>query len=154
MDIVIRSTVAFALIFVLLRVLGKRELAQLKPFEFVGLVVLGDLIQQGVTHTDTSLTGSGLAIITFLFWMYALSFVGWRFTSAAEVLEGKPVLIIHNGRIFKENLARDRMTVDEVIQDMRQQGILRIEDVALGVLESDGRISFIPVDQGGGDRPE
>lgn len=148
MDIVVRASLAFALIYGLLRLLGKRELAQLRPFEFVGLVVLGDLVQQGVTHTDTSLTGSGLAIVTFLFWTFLLSVVGWRFPRAGEILEGRPVLIIHKGRLLAENLARDRMTVPEVIQDMRQQGILRIEDVELAILESDGCISFIPREEG------
>lgn len=143
MDIVIRASIAFALIFGLLRLLGKRELAQLRPFEFVGLVVLGDMIQQGVTHTDTSLTGSSLAVTTFLFWTFVLSVVGWRFKPASKLLEGQPVLVIHDGKLIRENLARDRITVEEVKEDMRQEGILRIEDVALAVLESDGRISFI-----------
>src|SRR3546814_6739856 len=72
MDIVIRATVMFVVLFVLLRLLGKRELSQMTPFELVLLIVMGDLIQQGVTHNDFSLTGATLAIGTFAFWALVL----------------------------------------------------------------------------------
>ena len=68
MDIVLRATVMFLVVFGLLRLLGKRELSQISPFELVVLVVLGDLIQQGITHNDFSLSGATLAIVTFGFW--------------------------------------------------------------------------------------
>ena len=79
MDIVLRATVMFAILFLLLRLLGKRELGQMTPFEFVVLVVMGDLIQQGVTHNDFSLTGATLAIVTFAFWGLVLSWVTFCF---------------------------------------------------------------------------
>lgn len=144
MDIVVRASIIFVLLYGLLRILGKRELAEMTPFEFVGMVVLGDLVQQGVTHTDTSLTGSLLAVGTFLFWMFVLSFTKWRFPRLGRILESEPTLIVHNGRIIEANLARDRISPDEVLEDMRQEGIAKIEDVALAVLEPNGKISFIP----------
>lgn len=77
MDIVLRATVMFFILFLLIRLLGKRELGQMTPFELVVLVVLGDLIQQGVTHNDFSLTGATLAISTFAFWALVLSWTAY-----------------------------------------------------------------------------
>ncbi|MFC5797219.1 DUF421 domain-containing protein [Sphingopyxis terrae] len=78
MDIVLRASVMFALLYLLIRLMGKRELAQMTPFEIVVLVVMGDLIQQGVTHNDFSLTGAALAIGTFAFWGFCLSWAAHR----------------------------------------------------------------------------
>ena len=90
MDIVLRATVMFFILFLLIRLLGKRELGQMTPFEFVVLVVLGDLIQQGVTHNDFSLTGATLAICTFAFWALVLSWTAYLFPRAKNLLEGTP----------------------------------------------------------------
>src|SRR3546814_8680912 len=75
MDIVLRASIMFVVLYLLLRLLGKRELSQMTPFEFVVLVVMGDLIQQGVTQNDFSVTGATLAIVTFAFWGLLLSWV-------------------------------------------------------------------------------
>ena len=90
MDIVLRATVTFAALYLLLRLLGKREIGQLTPFELVVIVVMGDLVQQGVTHNDFSLTGSILAIATFAFWALVMSWPlicphGWRRCLTADL---------------------------------------------------------------------
>src|SRR3546814_18855503 len=82
MDIVLRATAMFFILFLLIRLLGKRELGQMTPFELVVLVVLGDLIQQGVTHNDFSLTGATLALCTFAFWALILSWTTYLFPRA------------------------------------------------------------------------
>jgi uncharacterized membrane protein YcaP (DUF421 family) len=143
MDIVLRATVMFALLFGLLRLLGKRELAQVTPFELVVLIVMGDLIQQGVTHNDFSITGAALAIGTFAFWGVALSWLTHRFPQLSRVLEGEPCIIIRQGRLVQENLRRDRMTRAEVESEMRLAGIAHMRDVEWAILEPQGKISFI-----------
>jgi hypothetical protein len=85
MDIVLRASVMFAVVFVLLRLMGKRELAEMTPFELVLLVVIGDLLQQGVTHNDFSLTGASLAIFTFAFWTLVLNFLSNKSQRAEKV---------------------------------------------------------------------
>ena len=100
MDIVLRATVMFFILFFLIRLLGKRELGQMTPFEFVVLVVLGDLIQQGVTHNDFSLTGATLAICTFAFWALLLSWTAYLFPRAKNLLEGTPRVIVRGGEII------------------------------------------------------
>ena len=148
MDIVLRATVMFFVLFLLIRLLGKRELGQMTPFEFVVLVVLGDLIQQGVTHNDFSLTGATLAISTFAFWALILSWTTYLFPRAKDLLDGAPCVVVRDGAIVTENLRRDRLTRDEILSEMRLAGIGRISDVAWAILEPQGKMSFIKKDEG------
>lgn len=129
MDIVLRATAMFVLLYVLIRLLGKRELGQMTPFELVLLVVMGDLIQQGVTHNDFSLTGGMLAIGTFAFWALTLSWATYLFPRLKNVLEGEPRVIVKCGTIIEANLRRDRLTCDEILSEMRLAGIARLADV-------------------------
>ena len=143
MDIVIRATVMFVIVYLLLRLLGKRELGQMTPFELVTLVVMGDLIQQGITHNDFSLTGATLAIGTFAFWGVVLGWVAYKVPRFRKALEGEPRIIIRDGVLLEENLRRDRMTRGEVEAEMRLAGIAHIDEVAWAILETNGKISFI-----------
>lgn len=143
MDIVIRASVMFAILFGLLRLMGKRELGQMTPFELVMLVVLGDLIQQGITHNDFSLTGATLAIATFAFWASVLGWVSYRWPRAERAIEGEPRVLIRDGALIEASLKRDRLTRREVESEMRLAGIAHVRDVAWAILEPEGRISFI-----------
>lgn len=111
MDIVLRATAMFAVVFLLLRLLGKRELGQLAPFELVTLVVIGDLIQQGITHNDFSLTGASLAIGTFAFWTLAMGWVSYLSPRAERWMTGGPRVVVRDGKILRGNMRRERMTV-------------------------------------------
>jgi len=148
MDIVVRATVMFAALYGLLRLLGKRELAQMTPFELVVLIVLGDLIQQGVTHNDFSLTGAVLAIATFAFWSLVLSWMSYSSSRAEKMLDGQPRVIIRDGELLLEKLRRDRLTRSEVESAMRLAGIVRMTDVSWAILETNGKISFIGKNDG------
>jgi uncharacterized membrane protein YcaP (DUF421 family) len=154
MDIVIRATVIFFALYVVVRLLGKRELAQLTPFELIVLVVTGDLIQQGVTHNDFSLTASILAVGTFAFWAMVLSWATYLSRRAERVLDGQPRVIVRDGTLIRENLRRDRLTLAEIESEMRLAGIGHLRDVAWAILEPKGRISFIQRSEAGGEQPE
>ena len=143
MDIVIRATVMFAILYGLLRLLGKRELAEMTPFELVLLVVLGDLIQQGVTHNDFSLTGATLAIATFAFWSLVINWLGFRSRRAEKLLDGEPTILVRDGALLEPAMTRNRMTRPELEAEMRLAGIAHLADVAWGVLETNGKVSFI-----------
>lgn len=148
MDIVIRASVMFGILFALLRLMGKRELGQMTPFELVMLVVLGDLIQQGVTHNDFSLTGATLAIGTFAFWTVVLGWVVYKWPRAQKWIEGEPRVLIRDGELIEANLRRDRLTKREIESEMRLAGIATMDEVAWAILEPEGRISFIGKDKG------
>lgn len=146
MDIVARASVMFAFLYLLLRLLGKRELGQLTPFELVVIVVLGDLVQQGVTHNDFSVTGAFLAVGTFAFWGLVLSWASYLSPRLERVLDGEPRVLIRHGELLEESLRRDRMTRGEIESEMRIAGIASMKDVAWAILEPQGKISFIKAD--------
>nr|WP_244650474.1 YetF domain-containing protein [Sphingomonas sp. CFBP 13706] len=132
----------------LLRLLGKREIGQLTPFELVVIVVMGDLVQQGVTHNDFSLTGSILAIATFAFWALVMSWATYLSPRLETLLDGRPQVVIRDGELITANLRRDRITRGEVEAEMRLAGIAHMKDVAWAILETQGKISFIRKDDG------
>ena len=146
MDILIRATVIFWALYILVRLLGKRELAQLTPFELIVLIATGDLIQQGVTHNDFSITGAILAVSVFAFWASVLSWVTYASRRAERFLDGEPNVIVRDGQLIRANMRRDRITLQELESEMRQQGIAHLRDVAWGIVEPKGRMSFIQRD--------
>lgn len=146
MDIVLRATAMFAILYLLLRLVGRREIGQLTPFELLLLIVMGDLVQQGVTHNDFSVTGALLAVGTFAFWALALSWATYLSPRMERLLEGSPRVIVRDGVLLERNLRRDRMTRGEVEAEMRLAGIGRMEEVAWAILETQGKISFIRKD--------
>src|SRR3546814_19017554 len=130
MDIVLRATAMFFILFLLIRLLGKRELGQMTPFELVVLVVLGDLIQQGVTHTDFSLTGATLAICTFAFWALILSWTTYLFPRAKDLLDGAPRVVGVAGEIVRAHLRRDRRARCGDLSEIAHRGEGGLVDVA------------------------
>jgi uncharacterized membrane protein YcaP (DUF421 family) len=155
MDIVLRATVIFAALYLVMRLLGKRELGQMTPFELIVLVVIGDLIQQGVTQNDFSLAGAVIAVSTIAFWALVMSWASYLWPRAERLLEGEPRVIVRDGELVEGNLRRDRLTLSEIESEMRLAGISSIADVAWAILEPRGKISFIQRADtgGGGDEP-
>src|SRR3954465_3347953 len=98
MEIMLRATAIYLFLWVLTRGLGKRELAEMTAFELLLLMVVGDLIQQGVTQEDTSITGAFLAVGTIGAWILVFSFPGYRFRPARNRIEGVPVVVVRDGR--------------------------------------------------------
>ena len=143
MDIVIRAAVIFVFVFLLTRLLGRRELSSLEPFDLILLVVTGDLVQQGVTQNDESLTGALLAISTIGLLTVALSYLSFRFKRMRPILNGEPIVLIEDGELIEANLRRQRLTREEVGAEARLEGITSIEDVRWAILETNGRISFV-----------
>lgn len=146
MEIVLRATVVYAGLFLLFRGTRKRALAELSPFEMILLVTLGDMVQQGITQEDYSVTGAALAAGTFGFWVTAMTWLSYRSPRARRAIEGVPLVIIENGELVEASLRIEQMPVDEVLEAARQQGIDDLSRVRLGVLETSGRMSFVKYD--------
>jgi uncharacterized membrane protein YcaP (DUF421 family) len=143
MDIVIRAVVAFVIILFLTRIVGRRELSSLEPFDLILLVTIGDLVQQGVTQNDFSVTGMFLAVGTFALMTIVFSYLPFRFQRLRPVLEGEPIIIMENGEVVDRNIRRQRVTKSEIAAAARQQSIASLQDVRWAVLETNGQISFI-----------
>src|SRR5690349_230083 len=129
MDLVLRTIFVFFLILVLTRALGRRELSSMEPFDLILLIVIGDLVQQGVTQSDESLTGAMTVILTMSCLVVLTAYVGYRFKFMRPILEGEPVLLIAEGRLLERSLHRQRMTVEELRAEARLQSIGSFDDV-------------------------
>jgi uncharacterized membrane protein YcaP (DUF421 family) len=144
MDIALRALVLYAFVVFVVRVMGRRELSSLSAVDLVLLIVLGDAIQQGLTQDDYSVTGAVIAVSTIATIQVLTSYLSFRSKRARQVLEGNPIVVIQDGKLIDRNMKRERLTEDEVAEEMRKQQIAAVQDVEWGILESDGTISFIP----------
>ena len=143
MDIVLRNVYVFFLFLVVTRAVGRRELSSMEPFDLILLVVMGDLIQQGVTQSDYSLTGSTIVIVTIAVLTVGTAYLSYRFRRLRPLLEGEPVVLVAGGRLIESNLRRQRMTVEELLAEARLQPIGGLDAVEYAVLETNGRVSFL-----------
>jgi uncharacterized membrane protein YcaP (DUF421 family) len=143
MDIALRAAFAFGLIFLLTRVVGRRELTALEPFDLVLLIVVGDLVQQGITQSDYSLTGLVIAVGTMAILTVLASWLSFRFPRLRPVLDGEPIVIVRDGEPIERNLKRERVTLGEVEAEARLQQIDSLSKVRWAVLETSGKISFL-----------
>jgi uncharacterized membrane protein YcaP (DUF421 family) len=153
MEIVLRTMVMFFFILLLTRAMGKKELSELNAFELILLIIIGDLVQQGVTQEDQSLTGAMLVVGTIGVLIVGLSYAGYRWKGARPVIEGLPVVVIRDGRPVEEALRLERLTLEELEESARHQGIGDLARVRIAILEPDGRFSFIQ-DDGPGAPPD
>ena len=144
MDLVIRAAVAFLFVYFLTRVIGRRELSSMEPFDLIMLVMIGDLVQQGVTQNDFSVTGAVLVGGTVGLLTVAVSYASFRFPRLRPMLDGEPVIVVEDGKPIDRNLRRNRITHEELAAAGRQNGYHSLDEVRWGVLETNGRISFIP----------
>lgn len=143
MDLVVRAIVVFFFVLVLTRVIGRRELSQLAPFDLILLIILGDALQQGLTQDDYSVTGAVLIVGTFAVLQVTMSWLGFRFARLRPILEGEPVIIVEDGKVIARNLRRERLTLEEVAESARLHEIASLDEVRWAVIERNGEISFI-----------
>jgi uncharacterized membrane protein YcaP (DUF421 family) len=143
MDLAIRTFAVFWFIFLLMRIIGRRELSNLEPFDLILLVVLGDSVQQGITQDDYSVTGALIVVSVFGLLQLGVSYANFRFPRLRPLLDGDPMVIVENGEPIAKNMRRERLTIDDLLEQARQQQISSLDEVQWAVLERDGTISFL-----------
>jgi uncharacterized membrane protein YcaP (DUF421 family) len=143
MEIVLRSVVTFGFLLLITRATGKKELSQLTAFELILLVTIGDLVQQGVTQEDQSLTGAFTAVGTMALLIVLLSAIQFRWPGTRTAIRGLPVVVLRDGRPLAEAMRLERLDIDELKEGAREQGIDDLARVRIAILEPDGRLSFI-----------
>ena len=146
MDLVIRAVVLYVFIVIVMRVVGRRELSSLTPIDLVLLIVLGDAVQQGLTQDDYSLTGAMIVVTTIAVLQVGTAYLSYRSRRAKKVLQGSPVVLIEDGKLIERNLKRERLRPEDVAEEMRIEGIGGFDEVRWGILESNGKFSFIKND--------
>lgn len=142
MEIVVRAAIIFLFLWGITRVVGRSTLGELSSFELILFVAMGDLVQQAVTQQDYSVTGAALAVGTFALLTILLSWINARFPRSRKVMQGVPVVVVSDGELALETMRNERLSLDELLGAARQQGIERIGDIRVGVLETNGQLSF------------
>ena len=143
MDLALRSIVIFFFIYLLMRIVGRRELSSLEPFDLILLVVLGDSVQQAVTQDDYSVTGAFIVVSTIALLQVFLSYLNFRVPRLRPLLDGEPIVIVQDGTVIERNARRERLTLDDIAEAARVQQIASLDDVQWAVLETSGQLSFI-----------
>jgi uncharacterized membrane protein YcaP (DUF421 family) len=143
MDIALRAIALYVFVVFVMRMIGRRELSTLTPFDLVLLIVLGDAIQQGLTQDDYSVTGAVIAVSTLAIMQVITSYISYRVKPFRKILKGEPIVLIEDGKLLNQNLRRERITADDVAEKMRAQEIAAFDQVQWAILESNGSISFI-----------
>ncbi|MEF9874388.1 MULTISPECIES: DUF421 domain-containing protein [Actinomycetes] len=142
MEIVIRAATAFIILWLVTRAAGRSTLGELSSFELVLFVVLGDLVQQGITMEDRSLTGSLLAVFTMVVLAAALNFANMRWPKLGKLMQGRPIVLVRDGVLDRKALHNERIGLDELSMLARQAGIENYSSIRLAILEASGKISF------------
>jgi uncharacterized membrane protein YcaP (DUF421 family) len=143
MDIVLRAIIIYLLVFAFTRALERRELATLQPFDLILLVVIGDLIQSGVTQNDLSVTGVAIVVCTIGILQVMISYLSFRFRRMRPFLQGEPIVLVQNGQLIDRNMRRERLTLDDLAEKARMSEIPSIDEIKWALLETNGDISFM-----------
>lgn len=148
METVLRVGFIYVFLLAVLRVMGKRELSQLTPLELVMLLLIPEIVAQGVVREDFSITNAVIAVTTLTSLVFLTSALSYRFKWFGELLEGKPSLLVERGRLVTDEMARERVPPEEVVSEMRRAGVERLEEVRWAVLEPGGKIAIIREEPG------
>jgi uncharacterized membrane protein YcaP (DUF421 family) len=143
MDIALRSIVVFFFVFLVMRIVGRRELSSLEPFDLILLVVLGDSVQQSLTQDDYSVTGAFIVVSTIAALQVFMSYVNFRVPRLRPILDGEPIVVVQDGKVIERNARRERLTVEDIAEAARTNQIASLDDVQWAVLETSGELSFI-----------
>jgi uncharacterized membrane protein YcaP (DUF421 family) len=147
-EIFLRTAVIYLFLIVVLRLTGKREVGQMSVLELVVILVISDAVQNSMVGENTTLWGGMIAVLTLLGLDFALKWLTGRSRRVRHVIEGEPRLLVRDGRLLEKALREEGIEPEEVRRAARANGLARIEEVRLAVLETDGTISIIPLDEG------
>ena len=151
-EIIVRTATIYVVVLLGVRLSGKREVGQMTPFDLTLLLLLSNAVQNAMTGPDTSLWGGVAAACTLLLMNYLVAELSGFNRRFRRVVQGSPTLLIHDGQLLTQHLAREHVTVDEVERALREHGIASVKDVSLAVLEVDGSISALKYDDIAPDR--
>lgn len=150
---VLRAVAVYAVLMVLIRLSGKRTMGQFTPFDMLLIVLLGNAVQNSLLGKDTSLGGGVLLAATLIAINWCVAYVTARSGRAERVIEGVPVVLARDGRLFRGALRREMVSEQDFNEALRQNGQMHLADVRIALLETNGQISVVPRESGGGMPP-
>lgn len=147
-DIVLRTVVVYIALLIGIRVAGKRELGQMSPFDLVVILIIANAVQNAMVGADTSLTGGLLAAFTLLVINWVVGRLRLRYHWLERDITGHATLLVNNGHFIDHNMQREGVDAEDVEMAMREHGIDKVEQVQVAILEVDGTISIVPIQDG------
>lgn len=147
-EIVLRGTCIYLLLFFVLRVL-RREAGALGISDLLVVVLIADAAQNAMGSEYKSLTEGAVLVGTIVAWDYTLDWLGYRFPAVGRVLRPAPLPLVKDGRVLRQNLRKEMISMDELMSQLREQGVEQLSEVKKCYLEGDGQISIIKYDSGG-----
>lgn len=142
--VLIFSIVAYATLFIIAKILGKKQIAQLSFIDYVVGITIGSIAAEMATDTVNPFYHYLIAMGVFLLFDVAVTFISRKGRNVKTLLCGKPIIIIDNGQINYEELKKSKLTIDELIGMARDKDCFDINDIAFGILETSGKLSILP----------
>ncbi|KGQ19070.1 putative transmembrane protein [Lysobacter dokdonensis DS-58] len=140
----VRAVVVYVVLLGMIRISGKRTMGQFTPFDVLLIVLLGNAVQNALLGKDTSLLGGLLLAAVLITLNWTTGYVASRSRHAEQVIEGVPVVLARDGRLFEQVLRRELVSRNDFDEALRQAGEITLDDVHFAILETDGRISVVP----------
>ena len=150
-NFIIRATVVFVFVLLLLRMGGKRQMAQMSPTEFIAILLISNAVQNSMNGGDNSLSGGLLLAATLIFLSWLISYLTFKSRKISAIFEGTPTLLIHKGKIVEKHLSKERITVPELKVLLRKQNVHSFSEVKTAILESDGSLTLEKLEEFHGD---
>lgn len=140
-EFLVRGVVVYVFLIVLLRITGKRQVGQLSPFDLVLLLVLSNAVQNSMNGGDNSLVGGLVSATTLVAVNYLVGFLTFKSKKMEALIEGRPMVLIHNGKLFEDVMAHAQLTHHELDSALRQAGCDCVAQVHCAILENNGSIT-------------
>jgi len=142
-ELVLRAAVVYVFMFVGIRLIGKKHVGELAPFDLIVLLIVSETVQNAMIGQDKSLFGGLISAATLLAIAQVMNWLSWHSKKMSRYLEGSPKVIVSHGQRLKSVMASERITLAELMEALRHHGMTNISDVRFAILENDGRISVI-----------
>ncbi len=144
METVIRAIFAYILLWACFRVLGKRELSRMSPFELVTVIMIPQFFSRALTREDYSMTNAVIGATTLFVLVFVTSALSYRSRRVGRIVQARPTVLVERSTLIEEHLNRERIAAEDIFSAMHEAGLERLEQVEWAILESDGKISLIP----------
>lgn len=147
MDTVLRGIAVYLMVLVIFRLAGRRAMGSMTTFDFVLTLIISETLQQALIGEDHSMTAAALLVVTLVGADVAMSVLKRRSHAVSKWVDSTTVLLVEDGRVHEDRLARERLTLDEVLEAARQKhGLERLAQIKHAILEVGGHISIVPRD--------
>ena len=144
--VAIRTGILYLLVVLTMRLMGKRQIGELQPYEFVITIMISDLASLPMQDSRLPLLQGIIPIITLLFLKTILTQVGLKFQSTRRFVDGEPCILIYKGRINYSTLKKQQLNIDELLEELRLANYFNLDEIQYAILENDGQMSILPVD--------